>query len=236
MNKLTALSMSSLILLSGCGFVSSLSSQSPDSTVDTTPNAVPVPDNPSTVDEGTESETDTPVPGNVQVYQDDNGMFALALPAGYSYEPLDQGLTFISADNGFAGEIVYQAAQNSSSSILAMERELKAIIKPKFSQINWQKAGQRQPDGSVRLAWTGVDNAGQSVDALSFIETHGEHSFALSVYALDQQYNEYSNDARIIVGTYVVRQGPTAVEASANEDSDPSEDASEDADTTNGNG
>ncbi|NET50178.1 MAG: hypothetical protein F6K09_15985, partial [Merismopedia sp. SIO2A8] len=207
--------------LSGCGFLAQQSSGDGSNTPvseNLPPSSVPdaLPAQPTESIEG----DPTPVPEDVQVYQDENGMFALALPPNYSYEPMEQGLTFLSEDGGFGGGILYQVSEEPApSDLLDQEEALKAVIAPQFNQIEWQKSGQRQPDGSVRLAWTGIDEAGKKIDALSFIETHGLSTFVLSVYGIDQEYNNYSEDARIIVGTYVVRQGPITTES-------PSEDTS----------
>lgn len=228
--SLNALVLTSLLLLlSGCGLIGASgpandpppSNPPADTSVDTSlpPDKLP-PD---------EEEPDTPVPENVQVYQDDSGMFALALPKGYNHEKTDQGITFTSEDGGFAGEIVYESDANATPNLYALEQQLKQIIEDRFGVVDWDRNGQRQPDGSVRLAWETEDEDGREIDALSFIEVHGQNRFALLLYSVDKVYNDYGDDARIIAGTYVVRQGS----AIADTDS-PETDADAEADADNG--
>lgn len=197
-----------LLLLSGCGLIASSDpsneSPTPAAAIEPSPQ-IPTP----SADIAPEEEVvDTPVPNNVQVYQDDSGMFALALPEGYTYESTEQGIRFVSSDEGFAGEVVYQSDANATSNLYALEENLKEIIEDRFGAVDWEHNGQRQPDGSVRLAWEAEDENGRAIDALSFIEVHGQNRFALMLYGVDKVYNDYSDDARIIAGTYVVRQGP----------------------------
>lgn len=225
---LTTLVFTSLLfLLSGCGlFASSSNGGSAQTAAGSGNSPIEIPmESASDAPTPQGSVTNTPVPGDVQVYQDDSGMFALALPEGYVYEKTEQGLSFTSDDGGFAGEIVYQTTNTPSSKLFDLEQRLKDIIEPKFEDIDWQRSGQRQPDGSVRLAWQARNEAGQEVDALSFIETHGENTFALMLYSVDKVYNDYSDDARIIVGTYVVRQGPAIADSPADTDSETEADA-----------
>ena len=213
--QLNALVVTSLLLLlSGCGLIASSDpandSPPPETPIETTGESALPSDTPS----DTEVE-ETPVPDNVQVYQDDSGMFALALPTGYTHEKTEQGITFVSEDEGFAGEIVYEADENATSNLYALEQQLKDIVETRFGTVDWEHNGQRQPDGSVRLAWEAEDEEGRAIDALSFIEVHGQNRFALMLYAVDKVYNDYSDDARIIAGTYVVRQGPAIANTDA---------------------
>ncbi|NEQ99947.1 MAG: hypothetical protein F6K30_25150 [Cyanothece sp. SIO2G6] len=229
-----------MLCLSGCGLFAS--APPPEDPVEpTSPTQTPTeePDDIEALDETEPDPTPTPVPDNVQAYQDPNGFFALAFPEGYNFEPSEQGLTFLSEDGGFAGEIVYQVSEKPSNDMLNLEKALKAHIDPQFPTIEWQRAGQRQPDGSVRLAWTGEDESGRDIDALSFIEVRGQITFILSLYAIDQEYNTYAEDARIIAGTYVVRSAESeeAEDSGDSEDSDDTEsgdspEGTEDADDT----
>ncbi|MEB3232776.1 MAG: hypothetical protein VKJ64_17330 [Leptolyngbyaceae bacterium] len=211
-----------MLCLSGCGLFASSPPAEPETI-----------ESPAAASDAAEPETiepdppPIPVPDNVQVYQEPNGMFALALPQGYRFEPVEQGLTFLSEDGGFAGEIIYQVSDGPSNDMLNLEKALKSHIEPQFSTIEWQKVGQRQPDSSVRLAWTGEDEDGRAIDALSFIEVHGQTTFILSLYAIDQAYNTYSEDARIIAGTYVVRKN----EVSAEESEEGAEEGAEESST-----
>lgn len=216
-----------LLLLSGCGLFSS-SDESPIPE-DAAQNPVETPQPlEGTVPE--EEAQDTPVPDNVQVYQDDSGMFALALPKGYTHEKTEQGITFTSEDEGFAGEIVYESDASATTNLYALEKQLKDIIEARFGTVDWAHNGQRQPDGSVRLAWETTDEDGRAIDALSFIEVHGQNRFALLLYSVDQVYNDYGDDAKIIAGTYVVRQGPAIANTEA-ADTDADADGGPDANT-----
>jgi len=194
----------SLFAVTGCNRLAS----APADAENTADSAVPVAPVLDTADSSADdvAAQAVPVPENVQIYQDPDGMFALALPPDYTYEVLEQGITFVSEDGGFAGDIVYQKDDSASSDVDKMAKQLRTTIEPKFQQIDWQKAGQRQPDGSVRLAWRGEDEADRTIDALSFIEHHDQHTFLLTLYAIDKAYNDYRDDAQSIAGTYVVRR------------------------------
>ena len=204
-----------LLLLSGCGLLASSDSTNDLPTSEPPGDGVVESSLPPEELPPEEDVPETPVPDNVQVYQDDSGMFALALPKGYTHEKTEQGITFVSEDGGFAGEIVYESDENATPNLYALEQQLKQIIEARFGPIDWERNGQRQPDGSVRLAWETKDKEGKSIDALSFIEVHGQNRFALLLYAVDKVYNDYSDDARIIAGTYVVRQGPAIANTEA---------------------
>lgn len=217
-----------LLLLSGCGlFSSSDDAPTPDSSAQP---PVETPD-PLTGTPPEEEAAETPVPDNVQVYQDDSGMFALALPKGYTHEKTDQGITFTSEDEGFAGEIVYESDPSATTNLYALEKQLKDIIEARFGTVDWDHNGQRQPDGSVRLAWDTTDEDGRDIDALSFIEVHGQNRFALLLYSVDQAYNDYGDDAKIIAGTYVVRQGPAIANTDATEADDAETESRSEANT-----
>lgn len=208
LQRTTIVVTSLMLLLSGCGFINS-SNRTTESPTSGETNGLSSQEQtqPPFVNPD-QKEDATPVPENVQIYQDDSGMFALALPDTYTYEPTDQGMTFTSNDDGFAGEVVYQLDENATPNLYALEQQLKDIVEARFGDVDWEQSGQRQPDGSVRLAWEATDENGRAIDALSFIEVHGQNRFALMLYSVDKAYNDYSDDARIIAGTYVVRKGP----------------------------
>ncbi|MEB3357382.1 MAG: hypothetical protein VKK04_11705 [Synechococcales bacterium] len=194
---------------------------------------------PATPPSDVRGDRPTTLPDNVQIYQDESGMFALALPAGYAYQPSPQGLAFHSPDSGFRGEITYletgdpeagnsavgdaeagnseaDGAETTGSSkaeanglpLADLEARLKQVIQADLAEVTWQGAAEQQPDGSLRLAWTGVNKDGDELDALSFIEQHHNTLFILKLYGVGETYSSYNEDARIIVGSYVVRQAP----------------------------
>ena len=147
-----------------------------------------------------------PLPDDVQIYRDDSELFALAFPAGYTYEPIDNGITFLSEDEGFGGLIQYQTTDVTNIAQESLDEVLRATIEAQFSDVSWQSELQEQADGSFRLDWNAVNAAGKLLDALSFIEQHGETLFILTAYGIDRMYSDYNDDARIIVGTYVVQE------------------------------
>ncbi|MGF1496151.1 MAG: hypothetical protein ACFB8W_04920 [Elainellaceae cyanobacterium] len=162
-------------------------------------------------------QTTSALPDDAQIYQDENGMFALALPAGYAYTSEPQGMTFQSPDGGFRGEIVYLETKNSETEAVAeaeasslplteLEARLKQAIQADLAEVTWQGAAEEQADGSLRLAWTGVNQEGEELDALSFIEEHHNTLFILKLHGVGQTYSSYNSDARIIVGSYTVRR------------------------------
>lgn len=179
------------------------------------PTEPPVTEEPTPVEpfpEAPEEETEasrTPLPDDIQIYQDDSGLFALALPKGYSFEAIDQGMTFRSADEGFGGAIAYQIVEGDEPlSTEALESRLREEIENQFSDVTWQSDSQPQPDGSLRLDWQAQTSDGKTLDALSFIEQHGKVIYIFHAHGIDQPYNEYNRDAEIIAGTYIVQENP----------------------------
>jgi len=178
----------------------------------------PFPEAPELEDEEDEASR-TPLPDDIQIYQDDSGLFALALPLGYRFEPIDQGMTFRSEDEGFGGAIAYQVLDSDEPlSAEALESRLRENIEAQFSDVTWQSDSQPQPDESLRLDWQAETSDGSSLDALSFIEQHGKVIYVFHAHGIDQPYNEYNRDAEIIVGTYIVQEKPPeSVDAEASE-------------------
>lgn len=168
----------------------------------------------------------TALPDDVQIYQDENRMFALALPAGYTYEAIANGMTFVSADGGFGGIIQYEN-QDSEESLSQgdLEARLAQMIESRFSNVEWQSDTQEQSDGSLRMDWKGTNDAGAQLDGLSFIEQHGATTFVLTAYGIDRPYNDYNSDAQIIAGTYVVQENPP--ESVQSESTPPESDSTE---------
>jgi hypothetical protein len=163
-----------------------------------------------------------PLPDDVQIYRDESELFALAFPSGYTYESIENGITFLSEDEGFGGVIQYQETDVENIAQESLDDVLRATIEAQFAEVSWQSDLQEQADGSFRLDWNAVNAAGQSLDALSFIEQHGETLFILTAYGIDRAYRDYNDDARIIVGTYVVQESPS-------DDTTSSENAEEEA-------
>ncbi|MEM7773012.1 MAG: hypothetical protein AAGA75_23900 [Cyanobacteria bacterium P01_E01_bin.6] len=189
-------------------------SQQP-SDVESPLESIEIPQPPAPTEEDAERQ---PLPDDVQIYRDDSELFALALPAGYSYESIGNGITFLSGDLGFGGIIQYQTTEVTNIAQESLDEVLRQTIETQFSEVSWQSDFQEQADGSFRLDWNAVNAAGKPLDALSFIEQHGETLFILTAYGIDKAYSEYNDDARIIVGTYVVQESSPDTESEATEE------------------
>lgn len=195
MRSRLCLSLLPLLLASACGSKAAIVSFNP-------PQAVPFP----TVEEPTPDEENAPLPENVQIYRDEDGMFALALPEAYEYVSGDRGMTFSSADGGFGGEIDYALIPEPLTA-QQLEDRLKRSLQEGFVDVSWEKdSAEEQSDGSLRQSWRGLNSEGQQLDALSFIEQHSGTVYTLTAYGIDRPYGDYNEDARIIAGSYVVRQ------------------------------
>lgn len=178
----------------------------PSATEELAVESEPFPEAPDAEDT---EEARTPLPDDAQIYQDDSGLFALALPQGYSHEAIANGMTFRSADEGFGGTIAYEVIDTGEPlSSDELEAKLRQDIESQFSEIKWQSDSQPQPDGSLRLDWQGKTSKGATLDALSFIEQHGPVIYTFSVHGIDKPYDDYNDDAQIIAGTYVVQENP----------------------------
>jgi len=190
-----------LLLVSGCGAKSSIVSLNP-------PQAVPRVAQVSDASEGAIAS----LPDDVQIYRDENEMFALALPKDYTYDSGDRSMTFVSPDQGFGGEVDYTTAP-ATLTPPELEEQLKQMLQERFVDVSWEESSaDKQSDGSLRLDWQGVNSEGKQLDALSFIEQHGEVVYTLTAHGMDRPYKDYNEDARIIVGSYVVRQDNSSAE------------------------
>lgn len=149
-----------------------------------------------------------PLPDNVQIYRDDSGLFALALPTGYDYDTRDNGITFLSDDEGFGGVIQFQTTEVKNITPDSLGDVLQQTLEAQFSDVTWQSELEEQPDGSFRREWKGTNGLGEELDALSFIEQHGTTIYILTAFGIDRPYSEYNDDAEIIAGTYVVQENP----------------------------
>ncbi|MGF1537228.1 MAG: hypothetical protein ACFB4J_12205 [Elainellaceae cyanobacterium] len=185
-----------LLLVSACGPRTAIVSLNP-------PQAIPPP-----VEERpqTPEATSAELPENVQIYRDEDGMFALALPEAYKHESGDRGMTFTSPDGGFGGEISYALIPEPLTP-QQLEARLKQSLQESFVDVSWEKdSAEKQSDGSLRQSWRGVNSEGQQLDALSFIEQHSGAVYTLTAYGIGRPYGDYNKDAQIIAGSYVVRQ------------------------------
>ncbi|MGF1515209.1 MAG: hypothetical protein ACFB5Z_16135 [Elainellaceae cyanobacterium] len=192
-----------LLLASACGSKNALVSLNP-------PQAVPAPAA-ETFPEAPGDGASAALPEDVQIYRDENEMFALALPKDYEYEGGDRGMTFTAPDGGFGGEIGYATIEEPLEPP-QLEERLKRSLQESFVEVSWEDgSAEKQSDGSLRLSWQGLNSDGQELDALSFIEQHGGVVYTLTAYGIDLPYKDYNKDARIIAGSYVVRgSAPTS--------------------------
>ncbi len=192
-----------LLLASACGSKTSIVSLNP-------PRAVPAPKVEKFPDPPPQETAQ--LPEDVQIYRDEDGMFALALPKDYKAESGEQGMTFTSADSGFKGEIGYASIDSDKPLTSAqLEERLKRSLQESFVDVSWEQgSAEKQSDGSLRLSWKGLNSEGQQLDALSFIEQHSGVVYTLTAYGIEKPYKDYNKDARVIAGSYVVRESKPA--------------------------
>lgn len=187
------------LLLAACSAKTSIVSFNP-------PQAVPK------VEPVVEAAPDVaPLPEDVQIYRDKDEMFALALPPGYTHEAGDQSVRFTAADDGFGGEVDYSQVEETFTRD-QLEAQLQRALQERYVDISFAEAGAKeQEDGSLRLSWQGKNSDGAQLDALSFIEQHGQTLYILTAHGINRPYVAYNNDARVIVGSYVVQEEKPAV-------------------------
>ncbi|MBE9178780.1 hypothetical protein IQ268_09435 [Oculatella sp. LEGE 06141] len=143
----------------------------------------------------------TPPATGAQTYQEKNGLFEISFPQGYNYQETGSGIAFVSGDQGFGGSIDYGPAQGTQLTSDQLEEALKAEYQRRLQQIDWQ-ASSVQPDGSVRVDWTGKDGDGNDLDAISFVEQRGDTIFILNLFGINKSYQTYNSDAEAIVNSY----------------------------------
>ena len=138
-------------------------------------------------------------------YQEPSGLFQIAFPPGYSYQETGSGIVFVSGDEQFGGSVDFGSAQGQQLSNQQLEDGLKAEYEQRLQDITWQ-GSEIQPDGSVRVDWVGTDPDGNRLDAISFVEQRGDTIFILNLFGVNTPYQNYNNDAQVIVSSYRVRQ------------------------------
>ncbi|HEY9629697.1 MAG TPA: hypothetical protein V6C84_20525 [Coleofasciculaceae cyanobacterium] len=140
-----------------------------------------------------------------QTYREPSGLFEISFPAGYTYEQTGSGIAFTSTDERFGGSVDYGSAQGNVIGLEQLEASLKSEYEKRLSDLVWQGSSP-QPDGSLRIDWTGRDAQGNALDAVSFVEQRGDTIFILNLFGVNAPYQDYNNDAEVIVGSYRVRQ------------------------------
>lgn len=135
-------------------------------------------------------------------YREPGGLFEISFPQGYSYEQTGSGIAFVSADQRFGGSVDFGAAQGAVLDLDQLERLLKREYEQRLTQLVWQ-GSSAQPDGSLRVDWTGCDPQGNQLDAVSFVEQRGDTIFILNLFGINAPYND--RDAEFIVQSYRVQ-------------------------------
>lgn len=198
--RLIPLLLFSSFVLVACG-KSSLVSSEQNSPVAAVSNAAASP----SVEASASPSATTSVLG--QTYQEAEGSFAISFPDGYQYEKTDLGVVFYSKDQAFRGEVVFGSAEGQKYNNQELEASLKKAYQEnlKLTEVEWQQT-EAQPDGSLRIDWTGKDPQGNVLDAESFIEQRDDTIYILTLSGINKPYQDYFADAQAIVGSYQIRK------------------------------
>ena len=140
-----------------------------------------------------------------QSYREKSGLFEIAFPEGYTYQETGSGIAFVSKDQGFGGSVDFASSQGTKLSNDQLAQALKKEYENRLKNVKWQDT-KPQPDGSVRVDWVGKDASGNALDAVSFVEQHGDNVFILNLFGLNKSYQSYNSDAEKIVSTYHMKQ------------------------------
>lgn len=139
----------------------------------------------------------------VQTFQEKSGLFRIGLPRGYTHKTTPSGVAFMSADQGFAGSVDFGSAAGKQLNTQQLEAALKTELASRLQQVSWQTS-QVQPDGSLRIDWTGKDKSGSALDAVSLVEQRGDYIFVLNLFGVGKPYQNYNSDAETIVNSYQI--------------------------------
>lgn len=153
----------------------------------------------------TATATPSPSPtSKLQTYREKSGAFEISFPKGYRHTVTKSGVAFVSADQGFAGSVDFGSADGKQLTTQQLETALKTEFPSRLKEVNWQTS-QVQPDGSLRLDWTGKDKASNTLDAVSLVEQRGNSIFVLNLFGVNKPYQKYNNDAETIVNSYQIQ-------------------------------
>lgn len=154
---------------------------------------------------GETESSDANFEGNT--YRAPQDAFEISFPDNYAKQPQEQGLTFVSSNGEFGGEVTYFQVDRDYTT-----KELEDLYKERYNEIldevAWQ-ISELQPDGSVRIDWRGRNAAGEDLDAIGYIEQHGDRVYILNLYGINEAYDIYLEDSQTIVGSYQVNREPT---------------------------
>ncbi len=187
-----------VLLLIGC-------TQKPEPTAEVAPSPTVVLPAPSPTVSPTPSASPTP---QQQTYREKSGLFQISFPKGYSHKTTGSGIAFVSADQNFAGAVDFGSAEGKQLNTQQLEASLKTEFTNRLEEVNWQTS-QVQPDGSLRIDWTGKDKSGNALDAVSIVEQRGNYIFVLNLFGINKPYQNYNTDAETIVNSYQI-QPPAA--------------------------
>jgi hypothetical protein len=144
-------------------------------------------------------------PAGGKTYQEKGGLFEISFPEGYTYEETGSGIAFVSSDQGFGGSVDFGSAQGKKLSNEQLERALKDEYEKRLKDLKWQDT-KPQPDGSIRVDWTGKDPQGNPLDSVSFVEQRGDNIYILNLFGIKKSYQTYNSDAEKIVGSYHIKK------------------------------
>jgi len=204
--RVFSLFLLTLCVLAGCNFtrnqppVTAVSSPMPSIAV--SPSAAPAPAGSSPVPSLFPSPS---VAAETQLYREKTGRFEIAFPKGFAYQDTGSGVAFASADQGFAGAVDFGSAQGQQLTPPQLEAALKTEYQNRLKDVSWSRS-TLQSDGSLRIDWTGKDEQGNRLDAVSFVEQRGDTIFILNLYGVNQPYQKYQSQAEAIVKSYRVKQ------------------------------
>ena len=167
--------------------------------------ALPSASSPAASPEASPSASSSTATAGGHSYHEKNGLFDIAFPEGYTYEETGSGIAFVSKDQGFGGSVDFASSQGTKLSNDQLAQALKKEYENRLKNVKWQDT-KPQPDGSVRVDWVGKDSSGNQLDAVSFVEQHGDNVFILNLFGLNKSYQAYNSDAEKIVSTYRMKQ------------------------------
>ncbi len=140
----------------------------------------------------------------IQTYRHKDNLFEISFPRGYKFKTTSSGVAFVSADQKFAGAVDYGSAEGKQLNNQQLEASLKAEFANRLKEVSWQTT-KPQPDGSLRLDWTGKDKSDNALDAVSLVEQRGNYIYVLNLFGIDKPYQNYNSDAETIVNSYQIQ-------------------------------
>lgn len=200
--RFASLMVLAALMLSACGKGTTTASSTPAGQPSLDSSASPTP---SLAASATPSPSITASTTDGQVYKQKGDLFEITFPKGYTYQETGSGLAFVSEDQGFGGSVDFGAAQGNKLTTEQLEKALKDEYEKRLKELKWQETKQ-QPDGSIRVDWTGKDPQGNALDAVSFVEQRGDTIYILNLFGVNKSYQDYNSDAEKIVSSYRVKQ------------------------------